>query len=161
MNKPYRLSVNSATKFDLSETDLNQLDAVQQDDGSFHFLKNNKTGKASIVSGDFNTRKYTVRVNNNTYEVSIANELDNLISSMGIERGRHKVVNAIKAPMPGLILEISVEVGQEVKENDPLIILEAMKMENSFVSPRDGKIKAIAVQKGMAVDKGQLLVEFE
>ncbi|WP_445724287.1 biotin/lipoyl-containing protein, partial [Flavobacterium sp.] len=67
----------------------------------------------------------------------------------------------IKAPMPGLILEINVEVGQSVKENDPLLILEAMKMENSFLSPRDGVIKSIAVEKGNAVDKGQLLVEFE
>lgn len=80
---------------------------------------------------------------------------------MGIERGRTKVVNAIKAPMPGLILEISVCVGQVVKENDPLLILEAMKMENSFLSPRDGIIKSIAVSIGNAVDKGQLLIEFE
>lgn len=80
---------------------------------------------------------------------------------MGIERGKTKLVNAIKAPMPGLILEISVAVGQSVKENDPLLILEAMKMENSFLSPRDGIIKAIAVEIGNAVEKGQLLVEFE
>jgi biotin carboxyl carrier protein len=70
-------------------------------------------------------------------------------------------VNAIKAPMPGLILEISVVVGQEVKENDNLIILGAMKMENSFLSPRDGVIKSISVAVGDAVDKGQLLIEFE
>jgi biotin carboxyl carrier protein len=63
--------------------------------------------------------------------------------------------------MPGLILEINVVVGQTVKENDPLLILEAMKMENSFLSPRDGVIKSIAVIKGDAVDKGQLLIEFE
>jgi biotin carboxyl carrier protein len=63
--------------------------------------------------------------------------------------------------MPGLILEISVSIGQEVKENDPLLILEAMKMENSFLSPRDGIIKSIAVSIGNAVDKGQLLIEFE
>jgi biotin carboxyl carrier protein len=63
--------------------------------------------------------------------------------------------------MPGLILEISVVVGQEVKENDNLIILGAMKMENSFLSPRDGIIKSISVAVGDAVDKGQLLIEFE
>jgi biotin carboxyl carrier protein len=71
-----------------------------------------------------------------------------------------KQINAIKAPMPGLILEISV-VGQTVKENDSLLILEAMKMENSFLSPRDGIIKSISVILGDAVDKGQLLIEFE
>ena len=80
---------------------------------------------------------------------------------MGFEVGKTKQINAIKAPMPGLILEINVSVGQEVKENDNLLILEAMKMENSFSSPRDGIIKSIAVFKGDAVDKGQLLIEFE
>ena len=63
--------------------------------------------------------------------------------------------------MPGLILEIAVSVGQEVQENDLLIILEAMKMENSFQSPRAGVIKSIAVSKGDAVEKGQLLIDFE
>ncbi|WP_368731792.1 biotin/lipoyl-containing protein [Nostoc linckia] len=48
-----------------------------------------------------------------------------------------------------------------MKENDNLLILEAMKMENTFVSPRAGVIKSIAVNKGDAVDKGQLLIEFE
>jgi biotin carboxyl carrier protein len=80
---------------------------------------------------------------------------------MGFETGLTKQVNFIKAPMPGLILEISVVVGQTVKENDNLIILGAMKMENSFLSPRDGVIKTISVVMGDAVDKGQLLIEFE
>jgi biotin carboxyl carrier protein len=84
-----------------------------------------------------------------------------LIAEMGFEKGKSKHINSIKAPMPGLILEISVEVGQSVKENDNLIILSAMKMENSFLSPRDGVIKSIAVKVGDAVDKGQLMIEFE
>jgi biotin carboxyl carrier protein len=48
-----------------------------------------------------------------------------------------------------------------VKENEQLLILEAMKMENSILSPRDGIIKSISVAKSQAVDKGQLLIEFE
>ena len=63
--------------------------------------------------------------------------------------------------MPGLIIEIAVVVGQTVKENDNLIILSAMKMENSFLSPRDGVIKSIAVSVGDAVEKNQLMIEFE
>ncbi|MCL4126550.1 UNVERIFIED_CONTAM: hypothetical protein GTU68_064554 [Idotea baltica] len=63
--------------------------------------------------------------------------------------------------MPGLILEINIAVGQEVKENDSLLILEAMKMENILTSPRDGIIKSISVSKGDAVEKNQLLIEFE
>jgi biotin carboxyl carrier protein len=161
MSNSYKLSVNQTTTFDWNESDLKTLDAIQLNSSQFHVLDSNKSYKVEIVSADFIAKKYTIKVNNNTYEVAIADALDILIQSMGIQRGRTKVINAIKAPMPGLILEISVEVGQEVKENDPLLILEAMKMENSFLSPRNGTIKSIAVQKGMAVDKGQLLVEFE
>jgi len=153
--------VNQALTFDFSEKDLENLDAVGVGNEKFHILKDSNPYKVEIVSANFLSKKYTIKVNNNTYEVAISNPLDLLIQSMGIERGRTKVVNAIKAPMPGLILEISVCVGQEVKENDPLLILEAMKMENSFLSPRDGIIKSIAVSIGNAVDKGQLLIEFE
>ncbi|NHM03917.1 acetyl-CoA carboxylase biotin carboxyl carrier protein subunit [Flavobacterium celericrescens] len=161
MDTSYKLLVNNSGSFELTESSLKNLDAVCIEQSKFHILKDNKPYKAEIVSADFIAKKYTIKVNNNTYEVAISDALDELIKSMGIERGRTKVVNAIKAPMPGLILEISVEVGQTVKENDPLLILEAMKMENSFLSPRDGVIKSIAVEKGNAVDKGQLLVEFE
>lgn len=161
MSNTYKLSVNQANTYDLTESDLKNLDAVGVEKDKFHVLKNHIPYKVEIVSADFLAKKYTIRVNNNTYEVAIADALDILIQSMGIERGRTKLINAIKAPMPGLILEISVAVGQAVKENDPLLILEAMKMENSFLSPRDGIIKAIAVEKGNAVDKGQLLIEFE
>ncbi len=161
MSESYKLSVNNSNSFDLTESDLKNLDAVSIAQNKFHILKDGKPFKAEIIAADFLSKKYTVKINNNNYEVSIANELDALIKSMGIERGKNKVVNAIKAPMPGLILEINVKVGQEVKENDPLLILEAMKMENSFLSPRDGIIKSIAVEKGNAVDKGQLLIEFE
>jgi len=161
MSTSYKLSVNTTSCFDLSESDLKNLDAVSVENNKFHVLKDHKPYKAEIVSADFIAKKYSVKINNNTYEVAISDTLDMLIKSMGIERGRTKVINAIKAPMPGLILEISVAVGQIVKENDPLLILEAMKMENSFLSPRDGIIKSIAVEKGNAVDKGQLLIEFE
>ena len=161
MNNNYKLSVNNATSFEFTESDLEKLDAVRVEKSKFHVLNDSKPYQAEIISTDFIAKKYTVKVNNNTYEVAISNPLDELIKSMGIERGKTKVVNAIKAPMPGLILEISVEVGQSVKENDPLLILEAMKMENSFLSPRDGIIKSIAVVKGNTVDKGQLLIEFE
>lgn len=161
MNNNYKLSVSNSNQFEFTANDLEKLDAVRVENSKFHVLKDSKPYKVEIISSDFLAKKYKVNVNNKTYDVAISNELDQLISSMGIERGKTKVVNAIKAPMPGLILEISVEVGQTVKENDPLLILEAMKMENSFLSPRDGVIKSIAVIKGNAVDKGQLLIEFE
>jgi biotin carboxyl carrier protein len=145
----------------MDQESVSQLDAVSVGPNDFHILQEKTPFKASIIASDFNQKKYTVVVNGNSYSVAIANPLDILIKEMGFETGLAKQVNAIKAPMPGLILEISVVVGQEVKENDNLIILGAMKMENSFLSPRDGIIKSISVAVGDAVDKGQLLIEFE
>ena len=60
-----------------------------------------------------------------------------------------------------LILEINVLEGQDVKENEALLILEAMKMENVINSPRDGIIKSISVKQGETVDKNSLLITFE
>ncbi len=61
----------------------------------------------------------------------------------------------------GLILDILVKEGQEVSEEDQLVILEAMKMENIITSPRNGVIKKIGVSQGDAVEKKQLLIEFQ
>ena len=161
MSSNYKVTVNDTFHFDFEKESVSQLDAVPVEANAFHILHQNTPYKAEIITSDFNQKSYTVKVNNNTYTVAISNPLDILIKEMGFETGLTKQVNFIKAPMPGLILEISVVVGQTVKENDNLIILGAMKMENSFLSPRDGVIKTISVLMGDAVDKGQLLIEFE
>lgn len=161
MSLNYKVTVNNSFHFDFEKESISQLDAVPTEANSFHVLHQNTPYKTEIIASDFNHKSYTVKVNNTNYTVVISNPLDILIKEMGFEVGLTKQVNAIKAPMPGLILEISVFVGQSVKENDNLIILGAMKMENSFLSPRDGVIKSISVSTGDAVEKGQLLIEFE
>ena len=161
MSIEYKVNVNDTFHFDVDNESVSLLDSVSVEKNKFHILHDNTPYKAEILSADFHQKSYSVKVNNNTYNVAISNPLDLLIKEMGFEVGLAKQVNFIKAPMPGLILEISVFVGQEVKQNDNLIILGAMKMENSFLSPRDGIIRSISVSIGDAVDKGQLLIEFE
>lgn len=161
MGKSIKVKVNNTIDFDVHEDDTSNLDALLVSKGKYHILQGNKSFKAEITEADFNKKSYQVKVNNNNYNVNIFNELDLLIQEMGFSNGTTKKVNSIKAPMPGLILEINVEIGQEVKENDTLLILEAMKMENSIASPRVGVIKSISVKKGDAVEKNQFLIEFE
>jgi len=161
MSIPYKINVNDAFHFDFENESISQLDAVSVETNKFHVLHQNLPYKAEIVFSDFNQKKYTVKVNNNTYHVAISNPLDTLIKEMGFAVGKTKQVHFIKAPMPGLILEINVTIGQAVKENDSLLILTAMKMENSFLSPREGIIKNIAINVGDSVVKGDLLIEFE
>lgn len=161
MGSDFKVKVNDTFEFDFKKESISQLDAVSIETNKFHILDQNLPYKAEIVFSDFNQKKYTVKVNNNVYHIAISNPLDNLIKEMGFEVGITKQVNVIKAPMPGLILEINVEVGQTVQENDNLLILTAMKMENSLLSPRDGVIKSIAIIVGDSVIKGDLLIEFE
>ena len=65
---------------------------------------------------------------------------------------------AITAPMPGTILKVNVAQGQAVKEGDVLCILEAMKMENEILAPKNGSVTQVLVSKGSTVDTGAPLV---
>ena len=66
--------------------------------------------------------------------------------------------DAMTAPMPGTILRLLVNIGDEVKENQPLMILEAMKMENEVVANRAGKVAGIHVNQGQVVNAGDALI---
>tara|TARA_R110002072_G_scaffold90320_3_gene202034 strand:- start:1545 stop:2033 length:489 start_codon:yes stop_codon:yes gene_type:complete len=160
MGKVFKANVNNTFDFEIEYDEISNFDAVKTSDSHYHILQDNKSFKVEINEANFNTKSYQVKVNNNLYNTNIFNDLDILIKEMGFAIGSTKHVNSIKAPMPGLILEINVKVGQEVKEDEPLLILEAMKMENIIISPRDGIIKSISVNKTDAVEKNQLLIEF-
>lgn len=67
----------------------------------------------------------------------------------------------VEAPMPGTILNVKVSVGQSVKKNDVLAVLEAMKMENDIVAAQDGVIASVNVANGESVESGQLLVSMD
>ncbi|NRD24235.1 biotin/lipoyl-binding protein [Winogradskyella litoriviva] len=157
----YKLKVNDTNTFELSKESLKTLDVIETSVNHYHILQDNTSIKAEILKPDFNNKIYSVKVNNNTYEVVINDALDQQIEALGFEMGISKQVNNIKSPMPGLILELNVNVGDNVKENDVLFILEAMKMENVINSPRNGIIKSIKVKKGDTVYKNSLIIEFE
>ena len=63
--------------------------------------------------------------------------------------------------MPGLVLDVKLNVGDSVEKGDSILILEAMKMENVLKSPAEGVVKSIHINKGDAVEKNQLLISFE
>lgn len=69
--------------------------------------------------------------------------------------------NAIKTPLPGVIIDVKVNVGDTVKKGDTVVVLEAMKMENNINADRDGKVVSIAVNKGDTVADGAPLVILE
>ncbi len=72
-----------------------------------------------------------------------------------------KTDQTLKAPMPGLVVNVQVKPGDRVAKGQPLIVVEAMKMENIIKAGHAGVIKAIHVQAGASVEKGDSLLEFE
>lgn len=99
-------------------------------------------------------------INGNIYSVEVQDRMTELLRSMGMNMATGAKATEVKAPMPGLVLRIEAAPGQNVSKGDPLLVLEAMKMENVIKSPADGTVKSIEVTKGQAVEKGQSLVKF-
>ena len=66
-----------------------------------------------------------------------------------------------RSPITGIVVRVSAQEGQEIHVDDPLMVLEAMKMESSITSPVDGRIKAVNVKAGDSVKGRDILVEFE
>ncbi|NNL33301.1 MAG: biotin/lipoyl-binding protein [Flavobacteriaceae bacterium] len=161
MNSKYKLKVNQTFDFEFTDEEISNFDLIKRSPRAFHVLSNKVSIEAELISSDFNSKNYVIKIGSNSYSVKIENEIDQLIDRMGFSANASKQIDKIKAPMPGLILDINVIEGQEVKEDDPLLILEAMKMENVINAPRSGKIKSISATKGEAVEKNTLLIEFE
>ncbi len=83
------------------------------------------------------------------------------MDQMGFSSADAGKIKELKAPMPGLVIEIRVKAGDTVKKGDPIIVLEAMKMENVLKATGEGTVKSIEVQKSQSVEKGQVLIIFE
>jgi biotin carboxyl carrier protein len=142
-NEPFEIDIASITK------------------DKFHFLFKNNSYQAELIKVDKETKTVVVKINNNVYSFSVKNEMDELLEKMGIDSSASKKIKVVKAPMPGMVLDVFAIAGQEVKQNDALLVLEAMKMENIIKSPIDGKIKKVSAQKSVAVEKNEPLILFE
>lgn len=159
MDKNFKVKVDNSFEFELKDSDANTLDLLKLTKSKYHLINNNKSFEIELEKSNFNRKKYVVKVNGNSYDIKISNQLDLLISDMGFSIGSVKKANDIKAPMPGLILSVNVVQGQEVLEGETLLILEAMKMENAISAPKNGIIKVISVKSGETVEKGVLMIE--
>lgn len=136
-------------------------DVTQINETTFHVIKDNKSYNIEVLKFKPETKEVFLKVNGIKYKYQIKDKFDELLHSLGMDNFASAKVSDLKAPMPGLVLEVDVEVGQSVAKGDTLLILEAMKMENVIKSPTDGVIKSIVAKKGEAVEKNQVLLNFE
>jgi biotin carboxyl carrier protein len=130
-------------------------------DNKLFIIVNGKTFTAKCLAVDKITKQVDVLLNGQKYQLTIREPLDELLHSMGLDKVAGNTATNIKAPMPGLVLDVAVEPGSSVKKGDKVLVLEAMKMENIIKAGGDGIVARILVNKGETVDKNQVLIEFQ
>ena len=128
--------------------------------GRYHVLHEGRSYNAEIVSADYTTKDIVLKINGQRVELHAKDRFDLLLERLGMSNAAATKVNELKAPMPGLIVDIRVQPGQAVLKGDPLLVLEAMKMENILKAPTDGTVNSIKVTLRDNVQKGQVLVQF-
>ena len=151
--------VNQGDKIIVDGTAI-EWDVAKISTDNFHILIKNKSYRAEIIKADPITKSFVIKINGKIYAVELKDKFDLLLEKMGLNNGAAGRANNVKAPMPGLIVDLRVKEGDKVKPGDALLILEAMKMENMIKSPGDAVVRSIKVRKGDNVEKNQVLIEF-
>ena len=154
----YQVNVNG-NEYLLSSEDAHSLNITFIDEETIHLLEKNRSVIVEINIQDHSGKSMQLQAFGERHKVAVLNEQDLVVKRMGFSTQKGSKINHVKAPMPGLVLEIMVKVNQEVKKGDALLVLEAMKMENLIRAPSAGLIKVISINKGETLDKGQLMLE--
>src|SRR5690606_19147813 len=95
-------------------------DITKINDRSYHIISNNVSYRAELVSIDHKTKVIALKLNGKKVEVALKDKFDLLLVKLGMDTLASAKMAEIKAPMPGLILEIQIKVGDEVKKGDPI-----------------------------------------
>lgn len=164
----YQIKVNDKCNFEIDLTnnqykiggEVVELDIHKLNATSSNVLYKNKSYNIEVIELDNQEKTATVKVNGNIYSITIKDQFDQLLKQLGMDNLTVNKIAQIKAPMPGLVLNVLVAEGHEIKKGDNLLVLEAMKMENMIKSPTDGIIKKLEIKRGDKVEKNQLLVIF-
>ena len=138
-----------------------EIDVIESKGDEILVAKNGKKHVARLLALDIANKTVTLKIDGDRFEVKLTDEYDELLHSLGMDAASSKKINELKAPMPGVVVDVVVNVGDSVEKDDPLVVLEAMKMENMLKSPADGVISAINIEKGDTVEKNRILVNFE
>jgi biotin carboxyl carrier protein len=162
-----KVNLNKSTEYTL-QREGNQLllndqpaayDLKEIKPGSYHLLYKGQSFEIEVLQSSIVEKKHQFTINGKKVEAELSDKFDALLKELGMDAGSAQKVGDLKAPMPGLVVDIPVKEGDVVKKGDTLVILEAMKMENALKAVGDAVVKKINVKKGQAVEKNTLLVQ--
>lgn len=135
------------------------IEVVEDPDGFTYLVFKQKKYLVEILEKDQN--KYTVMINGVWHQFSIETPISYKRRKTLNKNVTESKLELVYAPMPGKILDVLVEENAEIKLGEPLVILEAMKMQNEIASPVSGKIIKVAIRQNDSVIKDDVLVEIE
>lgn len=138
-----------------------QATVVWEDDRFFTIQHKNQIFHGELMDEQLENRMIRLKVNHREFVVSKEGPLDKLIEELGLNKVKVRKLKQLKSPMPGRIVSLAIQVGDEVEVGSELLTLEAMKMENVLKSEGVGTVKSIEVVAGDVVDKGMVLIGFE
>lgn len=160
VNDKFNFVVKTENKQLKVNEEVIELDHIKLNENSTHVLYQNKSYLIEVVELVKEEKTAVVKINGNIYTLNIEDQYDQLLKQLGMDNLAVSKILQVKAPMPGLVLNVLATEGDEIKKGDSLLVLEAMKMENMIKSPTDGVIKKIAVKQGDKVEKNELLISF-
>ena len=155
------ISTCNDSKISISEEDLLKIPITRLSPNNIHIIYKNNNYNFQIEQLKLNVNEIKLKHLKKKKTVKIEDTVQQVIRSLGYHSLKSKHADSFVAPMPGLVLNVLVKEGDEVKKGDHLITLEAMKMENILKAAHDGRIKKILVDKTDKVEKNQLLLLFD
>ena len=154
---------NKTIHLELSQDSISnmEIEKIDMEHNSVNLKIGNNKYHCKLLKKYPEENSYFVKVNGKLIELVKKHHYIDAISKISKYTNNDQKINKLVSPMPGLILEIQTEAGKKVKKDEPLIILEAMKMENVLCSPVDGVIKEILINTKQTVEKNSVLIKFD
>jgi len=156
----YLVHLNEQT-IQLTSEQLEHASLIKSSSNQYQLRINNAHYNAEILEVNLQQGTVILKTDRKKRIFRISTPLDQLINELGFNAKNTLHDDALVAPMPGLVLEVKVAVGQSILKGDPLLTLEAMKMENILRSQHDGIIHEIKTTRGDKVEKNQPLIIFK
>ncbi|MCF0190750.1 MAG: biotin/lipoyl-binding protein [Marinilabiliaceae bacterium] len=157
-NETYEFQVDNSYQFSTKGQKL-KVEMIEEADGILMFACEGVRYPAEIVSVRQNT--YEVMVNGVSYTFTIETPFSLKRRQILAANAPVKETEEVRTPMPGKIVSVAVKVGQEVNQGDPLLVLEAMKMQNTLTAPTKGVVTLVNAKEGTNVGKDELLIEIK
>lgn len=143
------------------EISIKQATVIWENDRFFSVNHKNQVFHGELMEEQLENRLIKIKINHREFVISKDGPLDALIEELGLNKVKVRKLKQLKSPMPGRIVSIAVQLGDEVNLGSELLTLEAMKMENVLKSDGIGTVKSIEIEAGDVVDKGFVLITFE